>query len=158
MASIQVLLVILVFGSMSIFRLSSLKILVSPFSPFCISMIGIEEIKLAILRQAVKTSGLSASEVYPEQKKSVSAGSESRNPIALLLFGVAALAFPILYSRLKTSNMLIVWFPTILALSRVFPYSLIIELFQIPKHRTGQSSSQAIPSHTEPCHQSFRSP
>ena len=51
------------FGSMSIFRDSSLKIRMSPLSPFSISMIGIELMSCAIFRQAVKISGLSASEV-----------------------------------------------------------------------------------------------
>ena len=80
MASIHVRLVIYRHGSMSNFRDSSLKILTSPLSPFSINMIGIDEISDAIFRQAVNTSGLSASEVYPLQTRSVSL-SETTIPI-----------------------------------------------------------------------------
>ena len=60
MASIQVRRVMFLFGSMSIFLDSSLKIRMSPLSPFSISMIGMLDMRLAIFRHAVKTSGLFA--------------------------------------------------------------------------------------------------
>ena len=90
MASIQVLRVMYLFGSMSSFRLSSLKILMSPLSPFSMSMIGMELISDAIFRHAVNTSGLLASDTYPGHFRSCPSSSETRNPIALWLVLVSA--------------------------------------------------------------------
>ena len=92
------------FGSMSSLRDSSLKIRMSPLSPFSISMIGIELISEAILRQAVKISGLFASETYPGHFRSCPSSSVTRNPIALWLVLVSL-------GPLKKSNIPILYSP-----------------------------------------------
>ena len=68
--SMNVRLVMNWFGLMSIFLDSSFSIRTSPFSVFDISLIVILEISLAIVLQAVYTSGFLSSVVYPVHMRS----------------------------------------------------------------------------------------
>ena len=68
---INVFRVVQVFGLMSIFRLSSLRTLVSPFAPDCIRCIVMLDTRSAILFTPARISGLSESFVYPADRMSV---------------------------------------------------------------------------------------